>query len=128
MKQVFYSEKTKKYYDTEKECKEAEKALEAEEAEKVKAKEERAADAQKVEDAYKAVLEARRQAAESIKNANAMINTAEQNYYDARRAFVDKYGSFHMTYSNKNGDEELAIGDFNFENLFDLAKLFRIGL
>ena len=57
-----------------------------------------------------------------------MINSAEQKYYDARSAFIEKYGSFHMTYTNKNGDEVLSFGDFNFENLFDLAKLIRIGL
>ena len=39
MKQVFYSEDLKKYFDTKKECEEAEKRNEEEQAEKEKEKE-----------------------------------------------------------------------------------------
>ena len=80
----FYSEKTKKLYDDEKSLAEAEAALaekEAKEAEKLKVKKD---EAKAVEEAYKKIKE------------------AQKEYYKLRDAFIDKYGSFHMTYTDKD--------------------------
>ena len=93
----YYSDVTKKLYESESEALEAEKAQEAARAEAAdkaaKLAEARKADAKQVEDAYRAVIE------------------AQTNYNKLRREFIDKYGSFHMTFSTKDGDL--------FTNLFD---------
>lgn len=93
----YYSTVTRKFYESEKEALEAEQAHEREQAEAAekaaKLAEERKASAKKVEDAYRAVIE------------------AQNEYNKLRREFIDKYGSFHMTFSTKDGDL--------FTNLFD---------
>lgn len=80
----FYSEKTKKLYDTEKDLANAEATLvekEAKEAEKLKVKKEKA---KAIEEAYQKIKE------------------AQKEYYKLRDAFIDEYGSFHMTYTDKD--------------------------
>lgn len=81
----FYSDITKKFYDTVEDCKEAEnKAVEAQkkaEAEKKTKEDARATRAKEVEAAYKAAVE------------------AEQKYVELRNAFINDYHSYHMTYS-----------------------------
>ena len=77
----FYSEQTKKFYDSEKECAEAEEKFVTERNNKAAA---RKADAEKVEkafDEYKA---------------------ARKAYYDALNQFCEKYGYFHKTISTKD--------------------------
>lgn len=88
----YYSEKTKKTYDTEEECLAAEKELDkvlAKKEELLAVRKERATE---VEDAYKAVLE------------------ASKIYREKLNAFVKDYGSFHMT---------LRTGEGNPFDLFD---------
>jgi len=82
----YVSEITKKAYNTEQECLDAEKAFKEAEAkalaEKEKKTAERSARAKEVEEAYKASIEAN-------KRYNELVNQ-----------FIQDYGSFHMTYSN----------------------------
>ena len=120
MKQVFYSEKLKKYFDTEKECVEAEKAYDQANIEKEKAKAKRTEDAKAVENAYKNSIEVRKEAAKMIEEANKLVEEADQKYYAARREFINKYGSFHMSYSNVDGEEKVSIGDLFYDAFKDL--------
>lgn len=75
----------------------AEEAYEAENAEKLKMAEEKKARAKEVEDAYKASMQAR-------KDANKAISEADKRYYELRDAFIRDYKSFHMSYSDESGD------------------------
>jgi len=92
----YFSEKTNKTYDTEKDCLFAEaeydKAIAEEKIKKERLSTERKARASEVEEAYKAVLE------------------ASKHYREKLNAFVKDYGSFHMT---------LRTGDGNPFDLFD---------
>lgn len=110
----YHSYKLSKDFTTIKELQEAEMAFEKQQAEKELATAERKADAQKVEDARRAITAAREEAAK-------MIQEATENYYAARQQFIDKYGSYHETYtSNDNG---ITFNDFwnvVFGNIFDL--------
>ena len=82
----FYSEVTKKFYDTEKACKEAEdKALLAE---NVKAAE-------------------RKQAAEKVNAAYDVYKKAAATYRAELKNFCAKYGTFHRTISDNQFKDEL---------------------
>ena len=82
IKTKYYSDVTKKFYDV---SEDAEKA-EAKEAEKnaleLKKKEEKTAKAKEIEKAYQDYID------------------AYKHYLELRTAFIDDYGSFHMTYRN----------------------------
>ena len=96
----YYSENTRKFYDSEQECAQAEieynKKLAAEKAKKEELSNARKMRANEVEEAYKAVLE------------------AQKAYREKLNAFVKDYGSFHMTL--KTGEDN----PFNlFESFFD---------
>ena len=75
----------------------AEEAYEAENAEKLKLAEVKKARAKEVEDAYRASMQAR-------KDANKAISEADRKYYELRDAFIRDYKSFHMSYSDDSGD------------------------
>lgn len=116
----YYSEKLSEAkgkpvtFDSPKELEKAEKAYDEEHALEIRKADERKAEAKKVEEAYKATLEARRKAGKEI-------DEADKAYREARDAFVEKYGSYHMTYTNSNGKELLTFGDMwddFFERLF----------
>ena len=97
-----YSEKTKKEYKTVDECIEAEKAFDAEQKRKEEEhnvkKAQRATRAKEVEDAYSAYVEAYKKYRELLSN------------------FVNDYGSFHYTYSDK--DNTFSSFFDSFLNLF----------
>ena len=125
----FYSRILNKPFDSVKELQEAEAAHFAE----IKAKEDKAAtkkaDAQKVEDAFKAMNAARKdykeklaqlgeeysKALTDLKKAfetgkadiHAKLAAAEDNYSKALKEFTDKYDSYHFTI--KDGDFETTI-------------------
>lgn len=84
----YYSDKTSKFYATEQECVEAEKAhdeaLAKAEAERKALVEQRTNRAKEVEDAYKAMMEAK-------KNYNKLLD-----------AFLKDYGQFHMTFRSQD--------------------------
>ena len=92
MKELFYSEQLKKYYDTKEACLAAEKEYEEKHAIELKAKEERAAKAKAVEEAYK-------------------------NYLQLRSDFIKEYGQYHMTLTEKDLPKANSILDM-FDWLF----------
>lgn len=89
----FYSEETKKFYDSEKECAAAEEKYLTEKSNKAAA---RKADAEKVEKAYTA------------------FKTARDEYYNVLNDFCAKYGAFHKTVSSKDILKPLDLFDFFF--------------
>ena len=97
MKQLFYSDITKKTYDTEEACLKAEELVAEENKKKEALAAERSKRAKEVEDAYERALEAKKTA------------------YDLMKEFIGDYGSFHTSIKTKN----LGLFDwdpFNFLN------------
>ena len=96
----YYSETLNKVFENEKDCLNAEKEykakVEAEEKRKKELADSRKARAKEVEDAYKAVID------------------AKKHYNELKNKFVDDFGSFHMTFSTTD----------DFHSLF--SDLFRI--
>jgi len=90
MKKLFYSEILKKYYNTEEECLEAEKEYNEKHKAELLAKEEKTAAAKEIEEAYK-------------------------KYINLRSDFIKRYGSYHMTLTDK---------DLPTSSLFDLFDRF----
>lgn len=78
----YYSDETKKLYDTEEALKAAEKEVIEARKEKEKLKQQRSARAKEVEDAFKAVEQ------------------AQAHAYELLNAFTKDYGSFHMSWSD----------------------------
>lgn len=100
---LYYSEKDKKFYKTEEELNEAEKAYDATQEEIKKKAQEKKDRAKEVEEAYKHAQDVR-------KSASEMIKAADEEYYKLRNKFIEDYGSFHMSYSSKeNPDEALNV-------------------
>ena len=103
----YYSELTKQVYDTEEQLTEAEHKLALATEEKDKKLAQKKEDAKKVTDAFK--------------NAQDIYNnyrTAFKHYLDLRREFIEKYGYWHATYTNVDGDEDYEY----FDNALDLIK------
>lgn len=96
----YYSDKTQKFYDTEKACVAAEaEATRKEELQKIEAERktnERKAAAEKVDKAYKAML------------------SAQQAYRDELSAFCEKYGTYHLSIDDSR----------NIPSLFDIFNPF----
>ena len=86
----FYSEHTKKFYDTEIECRKAEsafnKALKEKEEVERKKSEERKARAQKVEEARK-----------KVEDARIELSKANENYNKVLTDFCKDYGAYHYS-------------------------------
>lgn len=91
----FYSEITKKLYDTEADLNDAENAIKKAECEKkareTKLKNERAARAKVVDAAFEDYRKAKEIAKKKYSNANALLD-----------AFVKDYGNYHVSISEKN--------------------------
>lgn len=107
----YYSEKLNKVFNTEKECMDAEfkakekenleriakeKALREEKEKKEQLAAERKADADKVEAAHKAMVD------------------AQKTYRDVLNSFIEKYGSYHLSLSGADA----------IPHLFDIFNLF----
>ena len=88
----YYSEITKKTYDTEEECLDAEAAI----AKKNDARKEAAA---KVEEKAKALAQAKKE------------------YYDELNAFCKVYGAYHKTYTSKDANDNLDLVNI-FQDIF----------
>lgn len=88
----YYSELTKKVYDTEEELKKVEKEYHKEQEEKEKALATKKEEAKAVTQAYKEMESIRQKYQEAYREAN-------KKFVELRNAFVNKYGSWHMTYS-----------------------------
>ena len=89
----YFSEKTKKLYETEEKLREEEAAFDEKQA--------------KIEAEKKAAAEARKERAKEIETAykemqlkNKEARNAERHYYELRNQFVKDFGSFHMTVSS----------------------------
>jgi phage-related protein len=126
----FYSEVTKKLYESEEELKTAEKEVADEKAKKEEAALAKKADATKVEEAFKAVNDAKREynskvvAArkvyneivanakkayeEAINDATKVKDTAEELYDKALKDFIEKHPEgYHLTL--KDGDNVVTL-------------------
>jgi len=116
-----YSQLLKKPFATLDELKEAEDEYNKAHAEEIRRAEERKVRAKEVEDAYKATLDVRRQAKEIIDEANRkaseMIRNAEGHYNNVKEEFIKDYGSFHMSYTNNNGNTIVSVSDL-FDSMF----------
>lgn len=86
-----------KVFDKYEDLVKAEELYEKENAEKIKQAEEKKLRAKEVEDAYKNMMQVRRE-------ANKLIAEADEKYYKLRDAFIKDYKSFHMSYSDSSGD------------------------
>lgn len=101
----YYSEKTKKVFDTVEDLQKAEKEFDEKEAEKLKLVEVKKSRAKEVEDAYNEY--------QSVKEkAYKEISEAENKYVQLRDKFADDYNGYHMTYFNDNGKRSISFGDF----------------
>ena len=90
----YYSEITKKVYDTEEALVKAEETKKAELAKVDELAQKKKERANEVRDAYQKVIEVR-------KKAQKEIEEIEKKYYALRDKFVEDYGSWHMTYTDK---------------------------
>lgn len=101
----FYSEVTKKLYDTEAALNDAENAIKKAECEnkarEIKLKNERAARAKVVDAAFEDYRKAKEIAKKKYSDANALLD-----------AFVKDYGTYHVSISEKNKRAD------NFDELF----------
>jgi hypothetical protein len=97
----YYSEKLNKFFDNDEACLKAEEAFDKkkadEELRQKKLKEERAARAKEVEEAYKAIVD------------------AKTKYAELKNKFIADYGSFHQTFNFKT---DIPTGNWN--DLFNL--------
>lgn len=140
----FYSEVTKKIYNTEDELTTAEKAVADAEAKKAEAAKAKKADATVVEDAFKARNAARREyntkvvaarkaynetvaAAkkafnEAVADATKVKDTAEEAYNTALKTFTEKHPEgYHMTL--RDGDNVMTIsGQGEAETAFSFSR------
>lgn len=136
----YYSDVTKKLYNTEDELKAAEKVVAAELAKKELATKEKKADAKVVEDAFKArnaarrdyntkvvearkayniaLVEAKKAFDAAVTEATTAKDKAEEAYNVALKEFTNKHESYHMTL--KDGDNVMTISnasDKTYENI-----------
>lgn len=101
----YYSEHTKKFYDTAAEC---EKAEQAEKEKQLK-----------IEAEQKAKAEAREQRAKEVEDAMEEACKAREKFDELLEKFVEDYGSFHYSYRNKGENDEYPVS-----TLFSLLKMF----
>ena len=111
MKQIFKSDITGKVYDTEQECLDDEKVYREKQDRELQLKTTRKQDAEAVKQAYADYHEL-------AKKCGDDINAAYQKYVEKRNDFIDKYGSFHMTVSDKVDPKDIETA---FDELFDAA-------
>lgn len=115
MKQLFKSEITGKVYESEQECLDAEKEHNELVLKQNKEKEERKASADEIKKAYEDYLALRKKNKESE-------GEAYSKYIDLRNKFVDKYGSYHVTVTQKNNLKPTV--DLGFNELDKLVNSF----
>lgn len=95
MKQLFKSEITGKVYDSEKECLEAEKAHNELIVKENKEKEDRKQLAEEIKKAYADYV--------TLREDHKKLETESYNkYLKLRNKFVDTYGSYHLTLTQKD--------------------------
>lgn len=110
----YYSEKLNRVFDSPDQCKEAETAYEKEQ---IQAKLEQARkEREEKERKEKEVAERKAMAAEVEAARKAMVE-AQHAYHEKIDAFIKKYGTYHMTWTNSKDAPTLF--DL-FDNLFNL--------
>lgn len=101
----FYSKLLNKPFDTLDELKKAEQEFKYEEAKKQEAIDTKKELAKKVEDSYKTYIEVLNESREELKKVqeelDKKVSDSYNEYVEAKNEFIEKYGSFHMTYTNK---------------------------
>jgi len=107
----YYSKLLNKPFDTLDELKAAEEEYHKAHDEELKRAEERKQRAKAVEEAYRHSMDVRRE-------ANEAIRKADEEYYKLRNEFVKDYGSYHVSYSNKDGNEVVTVSDL-FDSFFN---------
>lgn len=95
----YFSEKTKKFYETSEDCVAAETAFDEEQA--------------RIAAEQKALAETRKERAKEVEDAYKMANEWTNKYLKLRSEFVKDFGSFHMTIR----DSEIPV---RFEDMFRL--------
>lgn len=105
IKQKWYSEKVKKYFDTEEEAKQAELALVEKEKQELEKQEARKAEANAVNALYEAYIEKQKEA-----------NKAYDKWVEAKNAFIKKHNYYHMTYKT---EVDTALPSF-LKSIFDI--------
>jgi seryl-tRNA synthetase len=140
----YYSELTKKLYETEVAAKKAERDLEATKAKNAELAKAKKQEATKVEDAFKARNAARREYNTKLVEARKIYNDAiiaakkafnetlttatdakdkaEEAYNTALKEFTAKYESYHMTL--KDGDNVVTISNASDKNFETMGKEF----
>ena len=115
MKQLFKSEITGKLYDSEEECLNAEKEHNELVLKQNKEKEERKSFADEIKKAYEDYLALCKKNKESERESY-------NKYIDLRNKFVDKYGSYHLTVTQKDNLKPAI--NFGFNELDKLVNSF----
>lgn len=105
----YYSDLTKKVYDTERDCLNAEELFYEEEAARRKAAEEKKL-------AEKKKQEERANDAKVVENKREIMIQAQNDYRAAVEAFVKKHGSYHFSTNSADGLPHL------FTSFFDLLQ------
>lgn len=111
---LYTSEKTGKSYKTVDDLSKAEKCYDTAHASEIKKSEEKKARAQEISDAWKDVLEARKQAQDILKKA-------DEKYDALKEAFIRDYGSYHLSYYNDGGKKEITVDDIIGDLLFPMS-------
>ena len=113
----YYSDLLKRPFNTVEELEKAEQEKQEQINALKKKNDERKDRANEVQDAYKKYLEIKKKNFEEIDNAY-------NDYLKLRDKFVDDYGSFHMTFTNKDGNENYSLTDV-FKDVNDIfTELF----
>ncbi len=114
MKQVFLSEKLNKYFDSEEECKKAEKEHE-EKLALVKAENEKKLELEKQKRAE------RKEKADEVTEAFKKADEARKHAYELLDEFCKTYGSFHTSYTSNDLVPTRSLFDIFFgDHFFDL--------
>ena len=110
----FYSKLLNKPFDSLEQLQSAELEYRKANDEKLKAAEEKKARAKEVEEAYKNMLQVR-------KECNEKIREADKKYNDLVDAFVKDYKYYHMTYTDDGTRDKVYVSDL-FDSLFNIFK------
>ena len=114
MKQVFLSEKLNKYFDSEEECKKAEKEHD-EKLALAKAEKEKKLELEKQKKAE------RKERADEVTEAFKKAEEARKHAYELMDKFCKDYGSFHTSYTTEDLVPARSLFDIIFgDNFFDL--------
>lgn len=105
-----------KYFDDYGELVKAEDAYTKAHAAELEAAEKRKTRAKEIEEAYKEVIATRKEAKaildEANKKASDLIRTSEDKYTKLKNDFIKDYHSFHMSFTDTDGNTVVSVSDF----------------